>query len=435
MAIGKEGNVKWVDGLRGMASTLVVLTHIARAFDGDLFIPTSQENAAPRLLQLPFLRILVQGRIGVTIFAMVTGYVCALKPIRLCKQGNQEAAFASIGKSALRRVPRLVLPAAIATTIIWFLTQFGVFLVAKRCDSWWAGATSPDATPYLGRAIMSLVNNIVSTWTRGKNDYDGNQWTLLPLLKGSIWVYVFMVGTGHVQQKYRMLASFGMWLYFFIGSDSAFGMQFFWGVLLADLQNHDAANAFLNERRRLCRILSFVLLFFGLAIASYPEDRAEWMAWSRLEHAFLVPILPEDPDFPRFASGIGLELIALGLHFSPWLRDLLSNRYFLWLGKQSFAVYLLHGPLLRWILVWVLYGVSLPADVKNDKDEWVPGPALPFPGRARYVISLMVWIPLNYGIAVLWTTYVDPWCARMTERLVNHVVLKKNEKGQQMLPN
>ena len=123
----------------------MVLTHIARAFDGELFMSTSKEDLPPRVLQWPFLRILVQGRIGVTIFAFVTGYVCALKPIRLCLQGNQEAAFTSIGKSALRRVPRLVLPAALATTIIWFLTQFGVFLVAKRCDSWWAGATSPEA--------------------------------------------------------------------------------------------------------------------------------------------------------------------------------------------------------------------------------------------------------------------------------------------------
>jgi hypothetical protein len=196
-----------------------VLTHIARAFDGELFLPTSNEDLPPRLLQWPFLRILVQGRIGVTIFAFVTGYVCALKPIRLCLQGNQEAAFASIGKSALRRVPRLVLPAALATTIIWFLTQFGVFLVAKRCDSWWAGATSPNATPYLGESIKSLISNIVTTWTRGENAYDGNQWTLLPLLKGSIWVYVYMVATAFVQQKYRMLASLGMWMYFFVGSD------------------------------------------------------------------------------------------------------------------------------------------------------------------------------------------------------------------------
>lgn len=212
-------------------------------------------------------------------------------------------------------------------------------------------------------------------------------------------------------------------------------MQFFWGVLLADLQNHDGANAFLQDRRRLCRILSFVFLLSGLLIASFPEGKAEWMAWSRIELAILKPILPHDPDFPRFASGIGLELIALGLHFSPRLRDLLSNRYLLWLGKQSFAVYLLHGPLLRWILVWMLYGVSLPADVQNDKGETVPGPALPFPGRTRYIMSLLLWIPLNYAVAVVWTTHVDPWCARVTEKLVNHVLMDKNEKTHQKLPS
>lgn len=134
-------------------------------------------------------------------------------------KGDQEAAIASIAKSALRRIPRLVLPATIATSIVWLLAQFGVFLVSKRCDSWWAGATSPDMTPYLGEWIKSLANNVVSTWTKGKNMYDGNQWTLLPLLKGSIWVYAYMVATAFVQQKYRMIASSGIWMYFLLSSD------------------------------------------------------------------------------------------------------------------------------------------------------------------------------------------------------------------------
>jgi peptidoglycan/LPS O-acetylase OafA/YrhL len=210
---------------------------------------------------------------------------------------------------------------------------------------------------------------------------------------------------------------------------AAFGMQFFWGVLLADLQNNDAANSFLAERLRSCRILSLLFISLGLLMASFPEGHAEWMTWSRVELAVLQPILPENPDFPRFASGIGLELVTLGLHFGPWVREhLLSSRYLLWLGKQSFAVYLLHGPLLRWILVWMLYGVNLPADGLDDKGELVAGPALPFPGRGRYIVALTFWIPLSYGVAVLWTTYVDPWCARMTELLVGRVLLRRDEK-------
>lgn len=195
------------------------MTHIARAFDGDLFLPASAEGATPRLLQLPFLRILVQGRIGVSIFAFVTGYVCALKPIKLSRQGNQEAAFVSISKSALRRVPRLVIPTAFATCLIWVMAQFGFFLVAKRSDSWWSGATAPDQVPHLGDALKSLFYNIITTWTHGRNAYDGNQWTLLPLLKGSFWVYIFIFGTAYLQPFYRMICSLGMFAFFWIAGD------------------------------------------------------------------------------------------------------------------------------------------------------------------------------------------------------------------------
>lgn len=195
------------------------MTHIARAFDGDLFLPSSGQDVAPRLLQLPFLRILVQGRIGVSIFAFVTGYVCALKPIKLSRQGQQEAAFTSISKSALRRVPRLVIPTAFATCIIWVMAQFGLFLVAKRSDSWWVGATAPDQVPHLGDALYSLFYNIITTWTNGHNSYDGNQWTLLPLLKGSFWVYIFIFATAYMQPRYRMMATMSMFAYFWVASD------------------------------------------------------------------------------------------------------------------------------------------------------------------------------------------------------------------------
>lgn len=154
-----------------------------------------------------------------TIFAFVTGYVCALKPIKLCRQGNQEAAFASISKSALRRIPRLVLPAAAATAVSWLMAEMGLYAVAKHQDSWWIDVQSPNRIAYLGEALGNLVYCIVTTWTRAGNDYDNSQWTLLPLLKGSMWVYSFMVATAYVKPRYRIMASFGFWVYFYCASD------------------------------------------------------------------------------------------------------------------------------------------------------------------------------------------------------------------------
>ncbi|KAI0475470.1 acyltransferase family-domain-containing protein [Xylariaceae sp. FL0804] len=429
MAVGKEGNVKWVDGLRGLASSLVVLTHITRAFYGELFLPVSAEGAAPRVLQLPFLRFLVQGRIGVAIFSFVTGYVCALKPIKLYRQGNPDAAFSAVSKSALRRVPRLVIPCALATIIIWLMSVLGMFLVGKQSDCWWCDATSPTRIPNVFQSIEHLIFNIINTWTHGANDYDGNQWTLLPLLRGSLQVYMFVVATARIQPRYRMMGSLMVWLYFYIAGDSTFGMQFFWGVFLCDVQNSPEATDWLVNWPKTSRVLAAIFLTLGLYVASYPEGHPEWAVWSEQQHRVLAAITPAHAELPRYASGIGLQLITLGLHFGPLLRDVLSSKYLLWLGKQSFAVYLLHGPLLRSVLCWMVYGIYLPPPIEDGETGQLIQGKLVFEHGWRLMLSLPFWIPLNYGAAMLWTGYVDPWCATLTEKIVGYIMLDREEKA------
>ncbi|ESZ89506.1 hypothetical protein SBOR_10109 [Sclerotinia borealis F-4128] len=411
----KHENVKWVDGLRGIASLLVVFTHIARAFDGDLFLPSSGAGLRPRPLQLPILRIIVQGRIGVTIFSLVTGYVCALKPIRQCRAGNQPACFTSISRSAFRRVPRLVLPTTIATVIIWFLCQFGIYKIAKRCDSWWVEATSPDITPYFGDAVKSLLYHLITTWTRGWNIYDGNQWTLLPLLKGAMLVYIFMLGTAGMKPRYRMMST-------------AFGMQFFFGTFLSDLSQHPPHTQWLTTVTWPRYYLAPALILLGLIFASYPEGKPELQAWSQSLYNLSFWIFPNDPDIPRYYSGLGLDLIALGIHFSPSCKDFLSHRYLLWFGKNSFAVYLIHGTLLRTLLIWMLYGVSMPTETVNEEGEMVKG-VLRMGGRVRWYTMMLIWFVILYGLANAWTKWVDPWCGRVTQRWERYVFEEDGEVG------
>lgn len=205
-------------------------------------------------------------------------------------------------------------------------------------------------------------------------------------------------------------------------------MQFFWGVFLCDVQNHPAANDFLVQRPKTSKILAVVFLILGLYVASYPEGHADWVTWSRWQYEVLRHITPKNAEIPRFASGIGLQLITIGLHFSPALRDLLSSKPLLWLGKQSFAVYLLHGPLLRSVLCWMVYGIYVPPDITNEAGELLHG-KLMFPGGLRLLLTLPFWIPLNYGAAMLWTTYVDPYCANLTEKIVKYAMLERDEKN------
>lgn len=206
-------------GLRGLASVSVVATHVVRAFDPDLMKSTSGEGLPPRFWQYPILRVWTQGRIGVAIFALVTGYVCALKPLRQIRAGERNAAFNSISKSAFRRVPRLILPTTIATIITWFFCQFGVFQVAEKADSWWMNFSAPHMTPYIGQAIYSLLLETITTWTRGWNMYDHHTWTMLPLLKASMLIFLFLLATAYCKTRYRMILELGLFVYFYISND------------------------------------------------------------------------------------------------------------------------------------------------------------------------------------------------------------------------
>lgn len=170
-------------------------------------------------MQWPIVRVFIQGRIGVAIFSLVTGYVCGLKPLRQIQDGHTEAALTGVAKSAFRRIPRLILPATIITAAICFAAQFGVFKVARATDSQWLSYTAPEMSGGFMEAIERLWLTIIDTWVYGNNSYDPNQWTLQPLLRGSMLVYINIFAMAYMQPRYRMMASLGQWIYYYVGSD------------------------------------------------------------------------------------------------------------------------------------------------------------------------------------------------------------------------
>jgi hypothetical protein len=90
-------------------------------------------------------------------FSLVTGYVVPRNQSDNAEPEIQRPHSPPIAKSAFRRVPRLLLPIALATTIIWLFCQFGVFEMRNRIESWWVNYTSPNMTPYFGDAVKSLI--------------------------------------------------------------------------------------------------------------------------------------------------------------------------------------------------------------------------------------------------------------------------------------
>jgi peptidoglycan/LPS O-acetylase OafA/YrhL len=209
-----------------------------------------------------------------------------------------------------------------------------------------------------------------------------------------------------------------------------YGIHFFFGAFLCDLSQFQPHISWIAARKWPGLVLAPILMLIGLLLASYPETNPQWMPWSNfmLEMAgWIFP--PNHPDTPRFYTGIGLTFLALGIHFSSLAKVVLSNKYLLWAGKNSFAVYLLHGTLMRTILVWLLYGIMVPSDITQEDGTVVAAPHLEIRGRLRWYFWLPIWFVIMYWIAHLWTTYVDTFCARVTQNLEKYILEEEEEKS------
>ncbi|KAL8949623.1 MAG: hypothetical protein Q9222_004285 [Ikaeria aurantiellina] len=415
-------DVIWLDGLRGIASVLVVTAHICRSLAPHLLSPAMSADLPPTLLQLPFLRCLVMGRSSVAIFALVTGYVNSLSPLKKSRAGNIDAALSGVAKSAFRRFGRFMIPAVLATVLSWLACQFGAYHVARASDSQWIRDTSPEPSTSFAGAFYDLFKNLGHTWIDGYNDYDRIQWTLTYLLVGSMKTYLSLFALAYVKPRWRMLILAGMFYFSWKSGDALVGFNIYCGILLADVSLDSDIAAFGAAHPILQAIVSATLIFLGLFFCSFPEEHAEWARWSRGLLNLGHWIFPNDVEYARYYPGLGADIIATGILFNTTAKRILSHPFPCWMGKLSWAVYLLHAPLIRTVLTWVLFGASIrPAQGPDSNGNPQPPGWLPIANRWVVLFAIPLFYVFLYRVAGLWSSYVDPWCTKVTQQFEDMV--------------
>lgn len=136
---------------------------MAHGFEG-FAIPESSFDARPFLFRLPIFKLLFEGGyLAVPIFFVMSGYVCSMKPLKLCRAGKSEEARKVIASSAFKRIIRLGIPASVATIISWLLANTGAFdLALSQEPNCWLHFHSARASETWHIAIKSLFNDLVS---------------------------------------------------------------------------------------------------------------------------------------------------------------------------------------------------------------------------------------------------------------------------------
>lgn len=404
--------------------TLAFARYIVRPADG--------EGGPSSWMQQPFLRLVGQGPAWVALFFILSGFVNALKPVKLARSGNIESALSNLAISSFRRPFRLFLPATATTIISWFITQFGAYETARRSDAYWLYITSPSPSPTWGKAFEDLLTAIRTTWLyEPGTPYDQPQWALLFLLQGSMFVFTALLITINLTPRFRVFAIVVCYFWSMnwstslsdrMSSDSPIskyslltivsltamvGTNVFTGILLVEL-NYSKYTLLLS---RYSAFFTPPLAILGLFLMSFPSHFQSWAPWSNFLLQIFHDFAPANADLARFWPTIGAQLLTFTIVLSPHLRRVLSHKSLLWLGKISFPLYLLHGSFMRSILSYMLFAQQDLTTVEDGGSKFM---RYPQPGIATFVVVMPVFLVVLFTASHVWSEKVEPCFAWMT---------------------
>ena len=183
---------------------------------------------------------------------------------------------------------------------------------------------------------------------------------------------------------------------------------------MAELTYDEGFQDLIKRRSIVAGLLSFIMILLGMLCTSFPEENPDWATWSKTMIRIGRHIFPSHAEHSRFYSGLGAQLICYGVMINSTARRLVSSSWPCFLGKVSYAVYLTHAPLIRTVLTWGLFGFSKrPPSPGHDKEgRWFPQPWTPLTSKWLAVVLVPLWYIFLYRMALFWTAYVDPLCAK-----------------------
>ncbi|KAL7939308.1 acyltransferase family domain-containing protein [Trichoderma chlorosporum] len=367
-----------LDGLRGYAALAVMNYHILYAYQPFVFYgyglseSSATQCARPEDLhhhnkwfhQLPIFRLIYVGTWPISVFFILSGFVLSYKPLVQSRDSSSgfTKAVKSVASSFFRRPVRLYGPPLVISFITMLAIQLGAYEHGRKISNstQWVTVireTHQNRLDSFGEQLLHWLDQswrmlYVFWWGDLHNRYDVHLWTIPAEFRCSL--AIFLILPVYIMLRSTMRVCLMVILIIYVYALDRWDVAlFFSGLLIADTTIASRTNAIsLNIKKSRgnwpAMTIKAVLLIVSLCLMSAPDFCVEETPGFGLL-GWLIP--PSDPAPNRFLPSIGsIILVSLVTHTEQdneaisWLLNSSIPQY---LGRISYSLYIVHGPLIH----------------------------------------------------------------------------------------
>lgn len=328
------GKIRHLEGLRGLASMIVFISHIV------LFLFPQEYAQFPvwlsHDLQMPhfFLTIIMSvfeffldGNLAVWIFWFLSAYVISIKFFI-----KKEASVFFLLPAILKRYVRLMIPVLVSVLLSWLLMALGLIYSQQLVGKIPSNNTEWIGQFYLFHAdfLKALISALYFTFFnfKGIDTYNYNLWTIQNEFLGSIFIFSLFSMVGKRSGRWSIYFMILLLLAYFHFS---YLSLFLIGYALCDYDFFNGSNRLVQSLKKTENFVfrNRLLSFFAASIGIFLLRDFILKCNLHFNYQMLLSII-----VVYFVLRINYFIV------------LFSTQFFVWLGKISFSLYLLHLPLL-----------------------------------------------------------------------------------------
>lgn len=362
----------FLDSCRGLAALVVMFTHIlygtfnityAWGANPQQHTGSHEQQVYREFLRLPIVRLLYSGPPMVQIFFVISGYALSYKPLKLMRSRSQGELMTTMTSSIFRRGMRLFLPCFASTFLVICLAQLNLYKItedfAKNMRILSEDHCYTQPNPWLQfvdwlQQMLIFVNVFDWSLYAGSVELDRHLWTIPVEFRCSMALFLTQMAVARMSTRLRISTitlliiwgvSWGRWdLCPFLAGAVIAEWDIIWSSTPANLP----LTTGLETPRRAnpaAKVIYYATFLCSLFLLSYPDAAGH----ATPGYVTLTKLIPRGfTEMHRFWPTVGAVLVI----WSCSRINILRNRVLCWrplqyLGRISFPLYVIHGPIIH----------------------------------------------------------------------------------------